>query len=297
MHVHLNGRLVPAEAANVSVWDGGFLYGDGIYTTLRLYAGRPLDLTAHVARLNRMAAELELPVVLDEARSAAAIRELAAANGLAAADGRLRITISRGGGPGSGMPLSGLDAIAPTVLMTLVPVGPELAAWGADGIGVIVLDEAYARGNFPTLKTLNSLATLQALRRAAAAGCPEAILTGHGGRLLEGAVSNLFLVRGGELLTPAARDGEFLAGRTRERILRLAATLDVRAREAVLHTPDLAAADEAFVASSVREVLPVVRVDGAPLSDGRPGPVTRAVQAAYRALIQKDLPADAPPAG
>ena len=186
------------------------------------------------------------------------------------------------------MPLDGLAAIEPTVLMTLAPLPRDLATRQADGIAVTLLEPEFARGNFPELKTLNGLPTLLALRRAAARGCQEALLTGPGGRLLEGAISNLFLVAAGGLLTPAAGEG-FLAGRTRERILGLARDEGLAIREVELDQADLARADEAFLAGSVREIQPVVKVDGRPVGGGRPGPVTRQLQDAYRALIAREL--------
>jgi len=296
--VYLNGAYLPAAQAQVSVFDGGYLYGDGIYTTLRLYRGLPLDLVAHYERLVRHSSQLEIgfDLPLDVLREA--IAELVARNALRDTDGRLRITVSRSGEPSLPLPLENLGQIPSTVVMTLTPVAPELASWQAKGIPVICLSEAYARGNFPELKTLNSLATLRALRRAAAAGCPEALLTGPDGQLLEGAVSNIFLVlrdrsRGLHsldytLATPASA-GEFLAGRTRERILKIAAREDIIARQTVLELRDLATAREVFVVSSVREVLPVVTVDGTAVGEGIPGPVTRLIQEKYAALIARDL--------
>jgi D-amino acid aminotransferase len=288
MIVYLNGQYLAAEKAKISVWDGGYLYGDGIYTTLRLYSGQPLDLGAHHRRLRSHAAELDLPMPVSEDQLRDVTRELARANGLSAVDGRLRITISRGGSPETPLPVAGLENIPPTILMTLVPIGKELRRWQTDGIGVITLGESHARGNFPALKTLNSLAAVRALRRAAAAGCPEAILTGPEGRLLEGAVSNLFLVSSGNLLTPAS-DGGFLAGRTRERILEIADAAKIEIRKKELDRRHLAAACEVFVASSVREVLPVVRVDGTAVMNGKPGPVTRLIQDRYRETIRTAL--------
>ena len=149
--------------------------------------------------------------------------------------------------------------------------------------------------NAPTVTVAARTAVL-AQREAAARGCREAILVGDDGRLLEGAISNLFLVSGGVLVTPADQD-HLLAGRTRARILGLAAALGVPCADRVLMRGDLDAADEAFTASSVREILPIVRVDGRPVGDGRPGPVTRRVQAAFRDLVAKALPAAGPPAG
>jgi branched-subunit amino acid aminotransferase/4-amino-4-deoxychorismate lyase len=281
MIVYLNREYIDAAAARISVWDGGFLYGDGIYTTLRLYRGRPVDLAAHFHRLQTQAAELDLPLPLSEAEFATIATRLARDNGLAKHDARLRITVSRGGSPDNPLPLAGLESIPPTVLVTLAPLGTELQRWQTEGIPVVTLDPSFARGNFPTLKTLNSLATLRALRQAAAVGCPEAILTDPAGCLLEGAVSNLFLVSADHLLTPLCRGG-FLAGRTRERILAIAARENIEVRELSLDRQHLEAACEVFMASSVREVLPVVSIDGSPVGDGIPGKMTRRIQDHYR---------------
>jgi branched-subunit amino acid aminotransferase/4-amino-4-deoxychorismate lyase len=295
MQVYLNGQYPDAAEARVSIWDGGYLYGDGVTTTLRLYRGQPLDLAAHLDRLRRHAAALALPMPLDAATAAAAIDRLTEANDLRTRDGRLRITISRGGDPDDPLPLRDLERLRSTVLMTLAAVPEELAIWARDGIAVCLLEPGSARGNLPHLKTLNSLPALLAQRQAAARGCREAILLGEDGQLLEGSLSNLFLVTGGRLQTPA-RAGGLLPGLTRERILALAAGLGIDCDQRRLEPTDLLAADEAFTASSVREVLPIVAVDGRPLGAGRPGPVTRALQGAYRELVKKALPAAGPPA-
>lgn len=288
MFVYLNGNFVDAREAMIPVWDGGFLYGDGVYTTLRLYGGSPVDLAAHYLRLRNHAAALELPLPLTEADFLSIAHRLAAANDLESTDGRMRITISRGGGPDNPFPLKDLGNIKPTVLVTLTPVGEELDRWQKEGIPVITLDASYARGNSPELKTLNSLATMRALRRAAEEGCPEAILTDTEDRLLEGAISNLFLVSAGKLLTPVPTGG-FLAGRTRERILAIAAAEKISVREKPLDRRHLAAACEVFMASSVREVLPVISIDGSEVGDGLPGEVTRLIQDRYRQAILTDL--------
>lgn len=288
MIINLDGQWLDAREARISVWDGGFLYGDGIYTTLRLYRGRALDLAAHHQRLCDHAAALDLPFATGLEELAATVRELAERNELTRTDGRLRITISRGADPDHPLPLSGLELIRPTVLLTLTPVPADIALWQRDGIPVICLPSGSSRGNQPTIKTLNCLAAVLALRQAAQAGCPEALLTGPDGFLREGAVSNLFLVQDGAVMTPG-RDGDFLAGRTRERIIDLLAGLGIRTGRRPLDRGDLAAAAEVFVASSVREILPVVRVDGETVGDGRPGAVTRRLQEAYRQQMAADL--------
>lgn len=288
MIVYLNGAYVPADQAQVSIFDGGYMYGDGIYTTLRLYSGLPLDLTAHWERLKRQTGQLQIAFELSFDDLQQIIAELVTRNDLAATDGRLRITVSRSGDPLAPMPLSNLTQIPSTISMTLNPVAPELEQWQTDGIPVICLDEVYARGNFPDLKTLNALATLSALRQAAAAGCPEALLSGPDGNLLEGAISNIFLVSGDHLVTPAS-EGAFLAGRTRERILKIAARENITVRQKAIDQRHLTAACEVFVVSSVREVMPVVCIDGQDVGNGQPGPITRLFQEKYRALIARDL--------
>lgn len=290
MLVHLNGEFVDAATARVSVWDGGFLYGDGVYTTLRLYGGRPLDLPAHLERLRHHGAALQLAVPLEDGPTAAVIAELARRNGLAAADGRLRLTVSRGGDPDDPLPLRDLGRLRPTVLLTPTPVPPRFAEWARDGIAACLLAPGSGRGNLPHLKTLNGLPALLAQREAAARGCQEALLLGEDGRLLEGAVSNLFVVSGGRLATPAGGD-HLLAGRTRERVLALAAAAGVPCDHRRLEPADLLGADEAFTAGSVREILPVVAVDGRPVGGGRPGPLTRLLQEAYRRDIEAALAA------
>lgn len=292
MIVYLDGQYQDGLSARISIWDGGFLYGDGVYTTLRLYGGRPLDLAAHHQRLTRHGAALDLRLPASREGLAAIIDKLVERNGCRGQDGRLRITLTRGADPDRPLPLDRLEAITPTLLLTLAPLPPELPRWQTDGIGAICLPAGYARGNLPELKTINGITTLLAQRRAAAAGCVEAILTDGDGRLLEGAVSNLFLVRGGTVLTPAAGDGAFLAGRTRERVLAVCARLGVPAREEFLECADLEAAEEVFAASSVREILPVIAVDGRKVGAGRPGPVTRRIQEAYWAEIGREPQGD-----
>lgn len=302
MLVYLDGEFLPAQEARISVFDGGFLYGDGVYTTLRLYGGRAVDLQAHWERLGRHARALDLPVTLSLARLQDVAAHLAAANGLARADGRLRVTVSRGGAPPPPPfsvptlpvpiepgPTGSVPAVPdPTVLVTLVPIPPEIAAWQDQGIGVTVLGPAYARAHFPEVKSLNGLPSVLAQRRASRLGCPEALLTGQDGRLLEGSVSNVFLVGGDGISTPAPA-GDFLPGLTRQHILEIAGAAGIPIREGDLDLADLNAAREVFVASSVREVLPVVRIDGRAVAAGRPGPVTRIIQDGYRRMIRARL--------
>jgi branched-subunit amino acid aminotransferase/4-amino-4-deoxychorismate lyase len=288
VHIYLNGVFLPASEAKISVFDGGYMYGDGIYTTLRLYRGLPLDLAAHHSRLRDHSAQMQIPFAMSCENLRRIIADLVAHNKLDQTDSRLRITVSRGGDPENPLPLVALDRPETTVVMTLAPVSSKLPDWQKNGIPVICMDGSFARGNFPKLKTLNSLATITALRQAAAAGCPEALLCDAAGHLLEGAVSNIFLVVNGKLHTPL-NEGAFLAGRTRERILGISIDEKIEVAKLKIHRTDLTKADEVFVVSSVREVLPVVSIDGLPVGNGRPGSVTQQIQTKYRELIAHEL--------
>lgn len=288
MIVWLNGTCLPAAEARIPLLDGGYLYGDGVYETFRVYAGRPFDLAGHLARMARNLEALEYRWRPGDAEVREALAQVLAANAWEAADARARLTVSRGADPDDPMPLSGHPGLAPTVSLVVRALGGREAAWQRDGIAVLSMPAEFARGNFPHLKTLNSLPTVSALRRARAAGCDEALLVDAEGRVLECATSNVFLVRGRNLVTPPLALG-LLAGRTRALVLAGAADLGLAVSEAAFSPDDLIAADEAFLCGSVKEVAPITAVDGRPAGGGRPGPVTREVQAAYRAHVRRTL--------
>ncbi len=285
VYAYLNGEFPLDTEARVSVFDGGYLYGDGVYTTLRVYHGRALDLGAHWERLVQQATALAIPVPLALPQIQGITSKLIELNKLSGHDGRLRITISRGGSPSNPLPLHDLEKIPPSILATLCQVNPQIETWQKTGIKAVVLGPAYARSHFPELKSLNSLTTVLALRQAARTGCQEAILTAPGGRILEGAISNLFLVNQGRLLTPAVSGG-FLPGLTRQRVLGLCQKLGISFSQQTLTTEDLTSAQEVFCVSSVREILPVVTIDQKPVHKGQPGTLTQQLQTAYKASME-----------
>jgi branched-chain amino acid aminotransferase len=281
MIVYLNGSYLDATEARVSLFDAGYLYGDGLFETLRLYAGRPFDLKGHLDRLQRQLELLAFAWRPDYSTVNAVLHELADRNGLADADARVRLTVSRGGLPGRPLLLQDLDTLTPSFSIMLEPLPPEIAVWQEDGIHALVMKATFARGNFPQLKSLNYLSSLLALRFAVQRNCQEAILVDRQGKILEGATSNIFLVSRGTLYTPPTRLG-LLAGRTRSLVLEAARALRHACHEEAFERRELLTADEVFLTGSVREVVPVVRIDDAPVGDGRAGPVTRALQTRYR---------------
>jgi branched-chain amino acid aminotransferase len=286
--VNIDGRIVPPAEARVSVFDRGFLYGDSVYEVVRTYGLRPFEVGPHLRRLAGSAHRTGIEVPWDEARLEAEIaRTLEASRGGDApepgaapwnvGERQARIVVTRGSGE------MGLDpslAAGPTVVLIVLPLqGPPLAAYEA---GVAVWPTGDRRSGDPAAKTGEHLFQVMAVAEARAHGGHEALLVDRIGNVTEGASSNVFAVREGTLVTPplAAR---ILEGVTRALVLRLAREAGMAVQERPLSLRALEGAEEAFLTSTVREVLPVVRVGERPVGDGRPGPSTRRLHAALRA--------------
>ncbi len=288
MIVFLNGKYHEARQAVIGLFDGGYLYGDGVFETIRLYAGRPFDLDGHLARLASNLVALDFAWRPEPAVLAAVVAELVLRNGLSGRDARCRLTVSRGGSPDDPLPLDDLGSLPPTVSAWVEPLGGHLAAWQRDGVPVAVLSEGFRRGNSPRIKSLNYLPTVLALREARRRGCAEALICDEQDRLLEGATSNVFVVRGGRLATPPLSRG-LLGGRTRALVIEAAARLGLACRESDVTAADAAGADEVFLCGSVKEIVPVTAIDGVAVGGGVPGPVTRRLQEAYRRGVRDSL--------
>jgi len=279
---------VPPAEAKVSVFDRGFLYGDSVYEVVRTYGLVPFEVEPHLRRLGGSARRTGIEVPWDEARLEAEVARTVQASrgGDAPSPGaapwnvgerQARIVVTRGAGE------MGLDpslAAGPTVVVMVLPLqGPPHAAYEA---GVAVWPVGDRRAGDPSAKTGEHLFQVMAVGEARAHGAHEALLVDRAGNVTEGASSNVFAVRGGALVTPplAAR---ILEGVTRALVLVLAREAGLEIRERPLSLRALEEADEAFITSTVREVLPVVRVAERTVGEGRPGPVTRLLHAAFRA--------------
>jgi D-amino acid aminotransferase len=281
MIVDLDGELVPAPAARVSPFDAAYQYGDGVFDTIRAYRGFLFCLSEHIQRIVRETDLLQIPHTGTVDSWRARLHRLLEANELCEVDARLRIQIGRGGAPDTDLVGADPEAIPPTVFITARPVDPVIDHWQRDGIQMLSLQSSFARGNFPQLKTLNYLPSLMAQRFARAQGCSEACLLNRQNRVLEGATSNIFCVTGRTVRTPPLRLG-LLPGVTRAHVLELAAASGLQAEEAAFDLRDMLLADEVFLTGSVKEIVPVVKVDRSSIGQGRPGTVTRFLQQAYR---------------
>jgi branched-chain amino acid aminotransferase len=280
LQVWIDGELVPAEQATVSVYDRGFRTGEGVFETLRAYGEHVFRLDAHLRRARAGAAELGFDAGPGQ-RLATAVRETSSANAAAfeGADTAVRLTISAGTvDPDS--PIPGRPMGPPTVVVTSHPLAPAPATMTAVSVDL-------AR-ELPHVKAVSYLVAVTARRQAAQRGADEALLTDGGGRVLEGASSNLFVVRDGGVVTPH-RDGGLLAGVTRQVVLELAHAGGVAVTERPLWLSEVVDADEAFLTSTTRGLIPLVAVDGRQLRhrDG-PGPVTARLQEAYAAEVRRE---------
>lgn len=276
--VVLDGQYCPPAEPSVSVFDRGFLYGDSVFETLRTYDGKPFELEEHLRRLERSAGLVFIPLPISIAELA---REVLAA--IAAAGNResyVRVMVTRGQGP------LGLDpglADQPRRVIIVQPLVPPPADQYVQGIGAVsyrterVLDATSAQG----AKIGNYLMSVLALREARKAGAAEALIVDGQGRLLEGASSNVFLVEGGRLITPPVEAG-ILAGITRAHLLVIADELGIPVELNAFRLEAAAAADELFISSSIRELLPVVCLDGKQIGPGSPGPIYQRLLAAFR---------------
>ena len=282
MFVWLNGHIVDARRARVSVLDRGLLHGDGIYDTWRTYDGRSFALAAHLRRLTAAARRVELPAPGSGSLWEARTRLLLRRNGLG--DGAARLTITRGDA-GSG---PGPDRRArPTRLLTVRGLPANLAALQTDGVAVTLLPFARDAGpSWGNVKLVGHASAVVGKLVAARRRAYEGFYVTPDGHVPEGTTSNVFMVARGMLCTPPA-DGSILAGVTRDIVLEVAQRAGIRTRETPITVDRLRRADEIFVTASTIEVVPVVRLDGRRVGGGRPGPITNDLQTGYRAAIAR----------
>lgn len=294
-HVWVDGRLLPADGAHLSVFDRGFQLGDGVFETLRVRASHPTELDEHVARLRRSADGLDIALPGDiDARLATGIAELLAADELDGPDGdaSVRITVSRGPFRGRGL-LPQDEVVAATVAIQAWPVVPASRAHLARGLHLIASAVRRDPANpLVGLKTTSRADYVYARLEARRAGADDALFLTTHGDLSEGTTANIFLVRLAadgirELATPSL-DCAILPGTTRSWLLAWATRVGLRPLEGRLSREDLATADEAFLSSSVAGVLPVTRFEGLPIGTGEPGRWTHRARADREAMIRDE---------
>lgn len=293
---YLNGELVSRAEARVSIDDAGFQHAVGLFETMGVYHGRVFRLDAHLARIARSASDLGLARQLEIEPLREAVAQTISSNHLDRA--RLRLTVTAGS---TSLLAPTPDATpappAPTVLITASSPTKYDPQYFEEGITVVVAPPAAnpfdpAAGH----KTLAYWSRLRTLRQAAAAGAGEAIWLTPTNHLASGAVSNIFLVKDGKLLTPIARGEEatgalaapVLPGTTRAAVIELADADGITIERRMLSVPELLKADEVFLTNASWLVLPVTRVEKAVIAGGEVGKLTQQLRAKLIDLIERE---------
>jgi len=279
--VYLNGSLIPGSQAKISVLDYGFLYGFGLFETMRAYGGQVFRLDSHVRRLADSAEILGLPIRALELQGA--VMDTIRANRLS--DARIRITVSAG--EGSMVP-DPATCHVPTVLIMARDYHPYPEPVYETGFSAVV--SAIRRNSqspLSGLKSANYLESMLAKQEARTAGVDEVLCLNEKGLLAEASMSNIFLVNDGVLQTPRVENG-ILPGITREVVLEMASQLGITISEQDIVPDELSLSQEAFLTNSLIEIMPLTEVDGEPVGSGRPGLVTQRLMVAYREMVHRE---------
>jgi len=282
--VYINGKLIPGEDAKVSVFDHGFLYGDGLFETMRAYQRRIFRLEHHLQRLFLSLEYLKFLIPFNFDYLKEAIYNTIEANRLE--DAYIRLTVTRGEGATVPDPATCKAPNLIIITREYVPYSSALYQKGYKGKIVGVKPSPH----MPTIsmKTLNFLNHIIAKMEAKASGFNEGIMVNTDGFVTEGTVSNIFMIKEGSLFTPAKEVG-LLPGVTRQAVLEIAEDKGLKAREAKITINELLMAEEAFLTNALIEILPLVRVDEHPIGKGIPGPLTQELMSAYKELVKEEL--------
>jgi len=277
--VYVNGTIAAAEDAVIPVYDHGFLYGEGIYETLRTYDGVPFLYQRHVQRLRASAAHLALDVPFGDDALLAWITETIAAAG-EMGEAYIRVLLTRGVGD---LTYDVRSTPSPSVVIIVKPLDEPPARILAEGIRVALVSilRNHPGSVNPIIKSNNLLNNALAMQEANRRGADEGLMRNYRGELCECSQANFFMVRAGVALTPRSEAG-LLEGITRAFLFDVGRDVGVEVRDETLRPDDLDTADEAFITSTTRELSPVTRIDDRQIGRGRPGPVTMKLLEGYR---------------
>ena len=278
MKIYVDGTLYAKEDAKVSVFDHGFLYGDGVFEGIRVYDGVVFRLKEHIDRLYQSAKTIALDIPLSSAEMTQAVLDTVAAN--EQRDAYIRLVVSRG--PGDlGIDPANCEKATVVIICSqiklypkaLYETGAEIVTSSVRRIPIQCLD--------PRIKSLNYLNNIMAKLDARRAGALEAVMLNHQGRVAECTADNLFFYAGGVLKTPDLMNGA-LPGITRATVLELGAEMGMPTEEGNYGLHDLYNADEVFLTGTGAEIMPVIAVDGRSVGTGKPGPVTQRLLEGFR---------------
>lgn len=284
LKIWLNGKLVEKEKAKISVFDHGLLYGDGVFEGIRAYHGRIFKLAEHLDRLYGSARIICLKIPLPKKQLQKAVIATLKANHLQ--DAYIRLVVTRGEGD---LGLDPQKCSQPTVFIIADKIKLYAAKLYEKGLSLVIVS---TRRNLPEalnprVKSLNYLNNILAKIEANLSGVPEAIMLNKDGWVVECTGDNIFIVKKSQLITPPTRIGA-LAGITRNTIIQLAPKLGIPVKEELFAPDKLYNADECFLTGTAAEIIPVVKVDGRVIAEGKPGAITKRLSQLFRKLTQTD---------
>ncbi|MGB9877663.1 MAG: branched-chain-amino-acid transaminase [bacterium] len=284
MLIYLNGKLVPKEEAKISVFDHGFLYGDGVFEGIRIYNGRIFKLKEHIERLFHSAHAIALKPPLSEEELLHATVETVRANNLL--DGYIRIVISRGEGD---LGLDPQKCPQPTVVIIAdkIAIYPEEVYKKGMKIITVSTRRNSPQALNPNIKSLNYLNNILAKIEANKANVPEAIMLSIEGYVAEATGDNIFIVKNKNLITPPLHLG-VLPGITRQTVIELAKERGIMTEEKPFTLYDVYTADECFLTGTAAEIVPVVEVDGREINGGVPGEITLLLMKDFHEYVKKE---------
>lgn len=283
MIIYIDGKFVPDDQAKVSVFDHGFLYGDGVFEGIRAYNGRIFRLKEHIDRLYDSAKTIDIHCPITKEEMTEAICETLRRNNLT--DAYIRPIITRGVGDLGLDPRKCKTASVIVIAVTWGAMYGDLYEKGLRGITVSVRRNP-AECLPPNVKSLNYLNNILAKIEANYKGGDEAIFFDTNGYLSEGSGDNLYIIKNGEIITPPTLNN--LRGVTRMVLLEIAKSLGITVKEQNLGYFDLYTADELICTGTAAEVAPITWVDGRVIGTGKPGPVTRQLMAAFKTVTEKE---------
>ncbi|RJP16155.1 MAG: branched-chain amino acid aminotransferase [Candidatus Abyssobacteria bacterium SURF_5] len=282
--VYLDGDFLPEGKALVSVFDRGFLYGDGVFETMRAYGGRVFRLAQHLRRLEESAELIKITPPLSQDQFAKICSDLIERNNTA--DAIVRISVTRGKASGG---LGTSNAGRPTVAAFIRPPMPVSTEAASEGVPAIISSfrKMPSAALNARIKSMNFLNSILARSEAEEAGCYEAVLLDSDGNVTEATTANIFFVGGGRLFTPGP-ESDILLGITRAAVLELSAEMGIPAEQRKISASELGGFEECFITNSAIEALAVTRIGPLRVGGGKPGAIYKRIHGAYRELVLRN---------
>jgi len=283
LKININGKYFDKENAKVSVYDHGFLYGDGVFEGMRSYGGKVFRLKAHLDRLWASAKGIWLTIPITQEGMAQQVNDTLATNGIK--DGYIRLVVTRGAGA------LGLDpnrCSDPQVIVIADHIQLYPKEMYENGLSIVTASTIrnHSAALSPRIKSLNYLNNIMAKIEGLQAGCVEALMLNAKGEVAECTGDNIFIVRKGVLQTPPI-DAGILEGITRDAVIELAGELNLPVQQIALTRHDVFIAEECFLTGSAAEVIPVVKLDSRTIGDGKPGPLTKKLTDRFHKLTRE----------